>query len=129
MPVRDADVVRLADLFTIEDWQDQLPWTFFCEGVEIYRLYGDGVSGPTASLLRFSPGASVPFHEHRGYEHIIVLAGAQVDENSRADAGSLIVNPPLTRHTVFSEHGCIVLAIYERPVVFVANPEQGEPPA
>jgi anti-sigma factor ChrR (cupin superfamily) len=115
-----ADVLTLVDLFTIGDWQDQLAWMPFRPGVDIFRLYGDGVAGPTAALLRFSPGASIPAHEHTGYEHIIVLSGSQVDENSRAEIGSLIVNPPRTRHTVFSESGCIVLAIYEKPVSFLA---------
>jgi len=114
-----ADVLTLPDLFKIRDWQDQLVWTPFRPGVDIFRLYGDGITGPTAALLRFDPGASIPAHEHTGYEHIIVLSGSQVDENSRADAGSLIVNPPRTRHSVFSESGCIVLAIYERPVRFL----------
>ena len=114
-----ADVLTLLDLFKIDDWQDQLVWLPFRPGVDIFRLYGDGVTGPTAALLRFGAGASIPAHEHTGYEHIIVLSGSQVDENSRADAGSLIVNPPRTRHSVFSESGCIVLAIYERPVRFL----------
>lgn len=112
-------VLTLLDLFRIAEWQDELPWQPFRPGVEIHRLYGDGVSGPTAALLRFEPGATVPLHEHTGYEHIIVLSGAQVDENARAETGSLIVNPPGTRHSVFSETGCIVLAIYERPVAFL----------
>jgi anti-sigma factor ChrR (cupin superfamily) len=63
-------------------------------------------------------------HAHTGYEHIVVLAGSQVDENSRAAAGSLIVNPPQTSHSVLSETGCIVLAIYEKPVAFL----EPEPP-
>jgi len=112
-------VFTLEDLFEISKWQHTLPWTSFREGIDIYRLYGDGLSGPATALLRFHPGARVPLHEHTGYEHILVLAGSQVDENSRAAAGTLIVNPPQTRHSVLSETGCIVLAIYERPVVFV----------
>ena len=115
-----TDVLHLRDLFRIEDWEHQLEWAPFRPGVDIYRLYGDGISGPTAALLRFDAGAGVPLHEHTGYEHIIVLAGAQVDENSRADTGALIVNPPGTRHSVYSETGCIVLAIYEKPVSFLA---------
>jgi anti-sigma factor ChrR (cupin superfamily) len=112
-------VLALKDLFHISEWQHTLPWTLFGEGVEIVRLYGDGKSGPAAALLRFQPGARVPLHEHSGYEHILVLAGSQVDENGTADAGSLIVNPPQTRHSVQSETGCIVLAIYEKPVAFL----------
>lgn len=121
MITREFAVLRLTDLFAIADWQHRLTWTPFRDGVDIYRLYGDGVTGPTAALLRFHRGGFVPRHEHLGYEHIIVLAGAQVDENSRAGAGTLIVNPPGTSHSVSSETGCIVLAIYERPVAFVAE--------
>jgi anti-sigma factor ChrR (cupin superfamily) len=109
----------LKNLFQISDWQHTLPWTPFREGVDIYRLYGDGKSGPATALLRFHAGARVPLHEHTGYEHILVLAGSQVDENGRADAGALTINPPQTRHSVLSEAGCIVLAIYERPVAFL----------
>jgi anti-sigma factor ChrR (cupin superfamily) len=75
--------------------------------------------GPSAALLRFQPGASVPMHEHLGYEHILVLKGTQQDTLSFASPGTFIVNPPGTRHRVESEHGCIVLAIYEQPVRFL----------
>ena len=116
----DAEqVLTLGDLFQISDWQHTLDWLPFREGVDIYRLYGDGKNGPTTALLRFHPGARVPLHEHTGYEHILVLAGSQVDENSRTHAGALIINPPRTRHSVLSETGCIVLAIYEKPVMFL----------
>lgn len=119
MPRSRDTVLRLTDLFNVAEWQDRIAWEPFRDGVEIFRLYGDGVQGPTAALLKFAAGAGVPLHEHVGYEHILVLSGAQVDENSRAEAGTLIVNPPATRHSVFSANGCIVLAIYERPVRFV----------
>ena len=112
-------VLELKDLFQIAEWQHTLAWVPFREGIDIYRLYGDGESGPAAALLRFHPGARVPMHEHQGYEHILVLAGSQVDDNTRADAGTLIINPPQTAHSVLSETGCIVLAIYERPVTFL----------
>ena len=112
-------LLKLSDLFDIASWQDKLAWEPFQDGVDVFRLYGDGESGPTAALLRFHPGGRVPMHEHTGYEQIIVLAGEQVDENSRAARGALIINPPGTCHSVLSEHGCIVLAIYEKPVRFL----------
>lgn len=121
-------VVRLTDLFQITGWQQKLPWKPFQEGVDIYRLYGDGKSGPTAALLRFRPGGRVPLHEHTGYEHIFMLAGSQVDENSRAQAGMLIINPPGTSHSILSEEGCIVLAIYEKPVRFLSPDGEDAPP-
>jgi anti-sigma factor ChrR (cupin superfamily) len=48
-----------------------------------------------------------------------VLAGAQRDCNGNATAGTLMINPPGTRHRIQSEAGCIVLAIYEKPVRFL----------
>ena len=119
-------VLTLTDLFQISEWQQTLAWAPFRDGIDIHGLYGDGTSGPATALLRFHPGARVPLHEHTGYEHILVLAGSQVDENSRAAAGTLIVNPPQTRHSVMSETGCIVLAIYEKPVAFL-EPQSLQP--
>ena len=109
------------DLFGIANRQDQIPWEAFEDGVEIYRLYGDGITGPTAALLRFQKAGEVPLHEHAGYEHIIVLAGSQRDHKGAAEAGTLIINPPGTRHSVIGDAGCIVLAIYEKPVQFLAD--------
>ncbi|HSH93087.1 MAG TPA: cupin domain-containing protein [Roseimicrobium sp.] len=124
MEHESARVLKLNDLFQVSGWQHKLPWKPFKEGVDIYRLYGDGESGPTAALLRFRAGGRVPLHEHTGYEHIFVLTGSQVDENSRADTGMLIINPPGTSHSILSEGGCIVLAIYEKPVRFLPTPEK-----
>lgn len=115
--------IELRDLFRIAERQDEIPWQPFRDGIEIHRLYGDGVSGPTAALLRFRAAARVPRHEHAGYEHILVLAGSQRDQNGVAGPGTLIVNPPGTAHSVLAEAGCIVLALYEKPVRFAADEE------
>jgi anti-sigma factor ChrR (cupin superfamily) len=112
---------EVSDLFRIAEWQDEIAWEPFRDGLEIHRLYGDGVQGPTAVLLRFREAGKVPLHEHTGYEHIVVLAGRQRDQNSEAGAGTLMINPPGTTHSVISEAGCIVLAIYEKPVRFVGG--------
>jgi anti-sigma factor ChrR (cupin superfamily) len=114
--------IELHNLARIVEWQDEIAWEPFIDGVEIHRLYGDGVSGPNAALLRFRKAGKVTLHHHTGYEHIIVLAGSQRDQNSVAEAGTLIINPPGTSHSVTSEAGCIVLAIYEKPVEFAAIP-------
>lgn len=90
----------------------------FRPGVEIARLYGDGVSGPSAALLRYAPGASVPSHEHSGHEHIVVLSGSQRDEHGEYGPGSCVIHGPGTRHGVYSEQGCMVLAIWHGPIDF-----------
>jgi anti-sigma factor ChrR (cupin superfamily) len=122
MAIDSERVLKLNDLFQISGWQQKLRWEPFSDGVDIYRLYENSPDGPTASLLRFRPGGRVPLHEHTGFEHIFILSGSQVDENSTAATGSLIINPPGTSHSILSEDGCIVLAIYEKPVKFLAPP-------
>lgn len=112
--------IKLTDLFNIARWQDEIAWEPFREGVEIYHLYGDGIQGPSAALIRYRQGASVARHRHTGYEHILVLAGSQRDEHGTALTGTLSVNRPGTEHDLVSEAGCIVLAIYEKPVKFLA---------
>lgn len=111
--------MELKDLFNIAERQHEIPWQPFGNGVEIYRLYGDGITGPSAALIRFNKAGKVPLHLHTGYEHIFVLSGSQRDQISTAEAGTLIVNPPGTQHSIISEAGCIVLAIYEKPVSFL----------
>ena len=106
----------LKDLLNIALTQDELPWEPFRPGVDIYRLYGDGQGGAAAALLRYQPGASVQKHDHTGFEHIFVLSGSQTDQNGEHQAGTLVINPPSTNHSVISHAGCIVLAIWEKPV-------------
>jgi anti-sigma factor ChrR (cupin superfamily) len=110
---------EITNLFHIADRQNEIPWSGYKKGVEIFRIYGDGITGPTAALLRYSEAGEVPMHEHSGYEHIFVLSGSQEDENGTFNAGSMVINPPGTRHKVRSDAGCIVLAIYEKPVRFL----------
>lgn len=113
--------IELPDLFRIAERVDEIPWLPFKDGVDIHRLYGDGIVGPSAALIRFRKAGTVALHEHTGYEHIIVLSGSQRDCNSTAQRGTLMINPPGTRHAIVSEAGCIVLAIYEKPVRFLAD--------
>lgn len=108
-------------LFGADTDFDRFAWTPFREGVEIARLYGEGAGGPSAALLRYAPGARVPAHVHHGMEHILVLAGAQSDAHGSYGAGSLLIHGPGTSHSVTSEGGCVVLAIWEKPVEILAG--------
>lgn len=114
---RAASIV-LTDLCKIEANQEDYLWQPFREGVEICRLYGDENQGPAAALLRYAPGAEVPRHRHTGYEHILVLSGAQADDCAEYGEGTLMISKPGTVHSVVSNKGCIVLAIWNSPVEF-----------
>lgn len=101
------------------DW-DTLAWQPFRDGIEAAWLYQNGAHGPAAAYLRYQPGAQVPLHWHAGYEHVFVLEGSQSDASGRYAAGSVLISPPGSSHQVTSEEGCIVLVVWERPVVFGA---------
>lgn len=118
--------IELRDLFRLAENADDIPWQPFKPGVEIHRLYGDGIAGPTAALLRFRETSKIPLHTHPGFEHILVIAGTQRDQNGPISAGTLAISPPGTRHSVVGEAGCIVLAIYNEPVQFLEDPLKGQ---
>ena len=118
-PFGTALPFKLNNIFQLAAHQDEIAWEPYKRGVEIFRLYGDGIAGPNAALVRYREHAEVPMHEHKGYEHILILAGSQRDQHGTSQAGTLVINPPGTRHKVHSDAGCLVLAIYEKPVEFL----------
>jgi anti-sigma factor ChrR (cupin superfamily) len=102
--------VHLPDV--LGGWRD-MAFEPFREGVEICHLRR---SDPALALLRYAPGAAVPRHVHTGLETILVLEGAQSDEQGCYEAGALVLNPEGSIHSVWSETGCTVLIQWERPV-------------
>jgi anti-sigma factor ChrR (cupin superfamily) len=104
--------------------EENIKWEKFREGIEICRIY-DMPGGSNAALLRYKPGASLQEHFHLGHEHILVLSGSQIDEAGEHPAGTLLIYPPGSSHSVQSPAGCIVLIIRDRPVSFV-KPENRE---
>lgn len=115
----DADpVIILRDIFTLAAYPERLAWEYFREGIDIYPIY-KSERGCAAALLRYAPGAAVPAHQHLGYEHILVLTGEQSDERHHYPHGTLAISPPGTSHAIQSPRGCIVLAIWEKPVSFL----------
>jgi anti-sigma factor ChrR (cupin superfamily) len=97
-------------------------------GVEHYVLWApDGAEEDSVGLLlRFPPGAHGDFHEHLGYELMLVLDGQLDPSDGRSfGRGDLVVESPGTRHQMSSSTGCTVLAIRTRPAS-ARVPDQGE---
>lgn len=107
------------DFLTMDHEDPSLAWQTFREGVDILPLHGDAEQGCSCALLRYQPGAEVPRHIHMGMEFLLLLRGSQIDDRGSYSAGSFLINPADTSHHVMSEDGCVVLAIWERPVKFV----------
>ena len=114
----DTKKIVLRNLLDLDRLPQEIPWQHFRDGIEIYPLYTND-EGCSAALLRYTSNAKLPAHMHTGYEHILVLDGAQADEEGRYDRGTLMISPPGSSHTITSEAGCIVLAIWEKPVRFL----------
>lgn len=74
---------------------------------------------PAIAVLRYDSGARVPLHEHIGAEMILVLEGSQSDENGTYVQGDMVINPAGSRHSVWSDEGCVVLLHWAEPVRFV----------
>src|SRR5579859_1500494 len=106
--------IVLTDLFTTSKL-DCLRWTPFRKGIEICWLYSNP-EGPSSALLRYEPGATLERHVHTGHEHILVIQGAQIDDAGEHPVGTLIVHGPGTSHAIASPKGCVVLAVWEKPV-------------
>lgn len=110
--------ISLNDLFAAGADLATRDWIPFRPGVMASWVYDNGNAGPASAFLKYEPGAAIPWHWHPAHEHILVLEGSQSDENGIYRAGSVLISPPGTGHTVRSDEGCVVLAIWEKPVQF-----------
>ena len=99
-------------------WRD-LRYEPFRHGVTVHWLYRAGPDDPVVAILKYLPGARIPRHRHAGTETIVILDGIQSDENGDYPAGSLILNPTGTVHSVWTDMGCVVLIQWDRPVVIL----------
>lgn len=101
-----------------------LPWQAFREGVDLLPVYGDIKSDCASALLRYHPGACIPEHLHTGVEFLFILRGSQADGRGHYQAGTFLINPTASTHKIVSEEGCVVLAIWEKPVKFTHRDSQ-----
>ncbi len=78
-------------------------------GVERVMLdrVGDEVAVAT-SLVRYAPKSRFPPHDHALGEEYLVLEGEFADEHGRYGPGTYVRNPPGSRHTPFSDPGCVI---------------------
>ena len=80
-------------------------------GGEVERMMLDRVGDEVAvatSLVRYPAGSRFPAHEHALGEEYLVLEGEFADEHGRYGPGTYVRNPPGSRHTPFSDPGCVI---------------------
>lgn len=100
-----------------------LDWNIWEEkdraGVDRYVLWSpdDEHSGGSVGLLvRYPRGAHSDYHEHLGYELMLVLDGVLEHSNGESyEKGDLIIEEPGTFHQVSTIDGATILAIRTQP--------------
>ena len=123
-PIREdmmSPIVLKDALTNIDALEKTFEWKPFRPGVEIARIYNTPDGGPAAAFLKYQPGASVPLHMHSGYEHIFILKGTQMDRSGEHGPGTVVINPPGSSHQVTSPKGCIVLIVWDKPVIIASE--------
>ena len=90
-------------------------------GIRIKVLYQDEAAGELTCLLKWEPGARLPFHMHPEIEQSWVLEGSFSDHDGTCRAGEYVWRKTGSMHETYSEEGCTILAIYRRPNVFAKS--------
>ena len=87
-------------------------------GIQIKVLYKNDELGEMTCLLKWEPGARLPFHMHPELEQSWVLEGSFSDHDGIARAGEYVWRHQGSMHETYSEEGCTIIAIYRKPNVF-----------
>jgi anti-sigma factor ChrR (cupin superfamily) len=93
------------------------------EGCEAKTLMFDKKTGLVTALMRLSPGAVLPDHEHVGIEQTWVIEGSLVDKDGPAAGlevgpGEFVWREAGSRHSAWCPDGGVMLAIFQVPNKF-----------
>ncbi|MBM3597981.1 MAG: hypothetical protein FJX35_07190 [Alphaproteobacteria bacterium] len=95
---------------------DRLPWRpTRWPGIRMKVLLEDKASGLTTLLMRWDPGAALPFHEHARIEQTYVLEGRLVDDEGEITAGNYAWRPQGSRHVARTPDGALMIAFFLEP--------------
>jgi quercetin dioxygenase-like cupin family protein len=86
--------------------------------IQMKVLYQNEQIGEMTVLLKWEPGAVLPFHKHPEIEQSWVLEGSFYDHDGICHAGQFVWRQPGSLHETRSDEGCLLLAIYRKPNIF-----------
>lgn len=99
-----------ASMERVDSRLDEGRWRDFSPGIWFKRLWSK-----ETILLRCEPGAVIPPHEHRVFEHTVVVTGDLIIEGETFGPGDYQGTPPGGIHPQWrTVTGCVVLVHYER---------------
>ncbi len=76
------------------------------EGLSVLPLHS--AASENIALVRWAAGTKFNQHSHWGGEEIFVLEGTFQDEHGAYPKGSWLRSPHLSRHTPWSDEGCLI---------------------
>ena len=88
------------------------------KGIQVKVLYENKAEGEMTCLLKWEPGATLPFHKHPELEQSYVLEGSFYDHDGICRAGEFVWRQPGSYHQTYSDEGCTLLAVYRKPNMF-----------
>lgn len=76
------------------------------DGLTVLPLHQYGTEN--VALVRWAPDTHFNPHTHWGGEEIFVIEGTFADEHGTYRAGSWLRSPHMSRHTPFTDEGCLI---------------------
>jgi anti-sigma factor ChrR (cupin superfamily) len=128
MPATTSDQAALPLAATASRYLDvgSMPWqSTGCPGVDWKILYEDD-RGVMTALVRWAPGSRLWLHEHVDIEQTYVIEGSLEDPEGTCKAGDFVWRPAGNRHEAWSPNGALLVAIFQKPNVFLAGPFAGK---
>jgi anti-sigma factor ChrR (cupin superfamily) len=94
-------------------------WTVKMPGIAMKHLHTDPKSGISTSLVRMSPGASLPRHRHLGVEQFLVLEGDCNVNDERLGPGDFhFAEPGSVHESTNTQNGTLFLLVADQNYQF-----------
>ena len=99
---------------------ESLEWNSLAPGIKAHPLTGLNTGNGTLSILKISPGMSIPDHSHQGTELTLVLQGSFSDEIGQFGVGDIADLDDSTQHQPIADtrEACICLIATDASLKF-----------
>ena len=105
-----------------------MEWRSAHDKISVKVLYENKETGEAAKLVKMEPGAHSLLHMHPGLEQAYVLEGSMYDHDGKCGVGEYVRRKAGPHHENWTDTGCVILAIYSRPNVFVEEKDKPAAP-
>lgn len=106
---------------------DDLPWKpTGNKGIDMKILLKDETTGLMTCLFRWAPGSELPMHRHVNIEQSYILSGSLEDDEGVCTTGNFVWRPKGSEHVARAPNGCLLIAMFLEPNIFLAGDMAGK---